>query len=78
MSSALTYDTFVSDPIAVDTTETVPNGDRRMFSPLTATLIAGRESAVLVDPPLSIDQAAAVGDWIADSGKVLQLSLIHI
>ena len=72
MSGTLTYDTFVSDPIAVDTAETVPNGDRRMFSPLTATLIAGRESAVLVDPPLSIDQAAAVGDWIAESGKVLQ------
>lgn len=72
MSSALFYDTFISDPIAVATTDTVPNGDRRMFSPLTATLIAGDESAVLVDPPLSIEQTAAVGDWIEASGKALQ------
>src|ERR1700712_1857260 len=70
----LHYDTFVSEPIPVATTDRVPNGDRRMFSPMTATLITGENDAVLVDPPMTIDQTQAVGDWIEKSGK----NLTHI
>lgn len=55
----LTYDTFVSVPIPVATDDLVPNGDRRMFSPMTATLIAGAENAVLVDPPMTIELRSA-------------------
>ena len=40
-----------------------------MFSPLSTTLIYGTNDAVLVDPPLTTDQAASVGDWIKASGK---------
>jgi hypothetical protein len=32
-----------------------------MFSPLASTLIYDNRDAVLVDPPLTIDQAKAVG-----------------
>jgi glyoxylase-like metal-dependent hydrolase (beta-lactamase superfamily II) len=67
----LTYQTYISEPIPVNTTELVPNGDRRMFSPMTSTLISGDRDAVLVDPPMTIDQTAAVGDWIEASGKRL-------
>jgi glyoxylase-like metal-dependent hydrolase (beta-lactamase superfamily II) len=42
-----------------------------MFSPLSSTLIYGKNDAVLVDPPLTIDQAKAVGDWVEASGKKL-------
>jgi glyoxylase-like metal-dependent hydrolase (beta-lactamase superfamily II) len=42
-----------------------------MFSPLSTTLIYGKNDAVLVDPPLTIDQAKAVGDWVEASGKEL-------
>jgi glyoxylase-like metal-dependent hydrolase (beta-lactamase superfamily II) len=71
MPAALRYSTFVSRPIPVATADRVPNGDRRMFSPMTSTLIAGERDAVLVDPPMTIDQTAAVGDWIERSGKRL-------
>jgi glyoxylase-like metal-dependent hydrolase (beta-lactamase superfamily II) len=42
-----------------------------MFSPLSSTLIYGKNDAVLVDPPLTINQAKAVGDWVKASGKKL-------
>lgn len=70
----LTFETYSSAPIPVATTELVPNGDKRMFSPLTTTLISGERDAVLVDPPMTIDQSRAVGDWVAASGK----RLVHI
>ena len=38
-----------------------------MFSPLSITLIHGENAAVLVDPPLTRDQAG--GDWVERSGK---------
>ncbi|MEU4093289.1 MBL fold metallo-hydrolase [Streptomyces sp. NPDC026673] len=54
--------------------ELVPNGDRRMFSPLSTTLIYGERDAVLVDPPMTTTQAEAVGERIEAGGK----NLTHI
>jgi glyoxylase-like metal-dependent hydrolase (beta-lactamase superfamily II) len=49
-----------------------------MWSPITTTLIVGRRDAVLVDPPLTVRQAADVGDWIAVSGRQLrQIYITH-
>jgi hypothetical protein len=45
-----------------------------MFSPLSITLIHGVNHAVFVDPPLTTDQASAVGDWELASGKNLTTS----
>jgi glyoxylase-like metal-dependent hydrolase (beta-lactamase superfamily II) len=70
--TALSYRTFVSPPIPIVGVGLVPNGDRRMCSPITTTLITGATSAVLVDPPLTVSQARFVGDWIAASGKELR------
>lgn len=74
VTSPLTYDVFVADPIAQNVTDRVPNGDRRMFSPLSVTLVHGARDAVLVDPPLTSAQAQAVGDWVEATGK----NLTHI
>jgi len=71
---SISYDVFVADPIAQAVTELVPNGDRRMFSPLSVTLIKGERDAVLVDPPLTREQAADVAAWVKASGK----NLTHI
>jgi glyoxylase-like metal-dependent hydrolase (beta-lactamase superfamily II) len=73
-TAALTYQTYTSDPVPMNTKDLVPNGDRRMFSPLTTTLISGERDAVLVDPPMTIDQSRRLCDWIAASGK----NLTHI
>lgn len=38
----------------------------------------GRHDAVLVDPPLTVEQAGEVGDWIAASGRELrQIYITH-
>lgn len=68
-NGTLGYDVFISEPIPLAVDAPLPNGERRMFSPLSTTLIYGSNDAVLVDPPLTTDQAASVGDWIKASGK---------
>ncbi|MFI5706722.1 MBL fold metallo-hydrolase [Kribbella sp. NPDC051620] len=68
----LSYEVFISDPIPQNVAELVPNGDRRMFSPLSTTLIFGERDAVLVDPPLTVEQTERVGDWVEASGKNLR------
>lgn len=67
----LTYDVFVCDPIPQDVTALVPNGDRRVFSPLSVTLISGDRDAVLVDPPLTTSQGEEIIAWVEASGKRL-------
>jgi glyoxylase-like metal-dependent hydrolase (beta-lactamase superfamily II) len=70
----ISYDVFVADPVPLDVREAVPNGDRRMFSPLSVTLVHGERDAVLVDPPMTRDQADDVASWIEAHGK----NLTHI
>jgi hypothetical protein len=73
-NDTLRYDIFVSGPIPLNVTGLLPIGERYIFPPLSTTLIYGKNDAVLVDPPLTIDQAKRVGDWVEASGK----KLIHI
>jgi len=69
--NTLSYDVFVSEPIPLNVTGLLPNGEPHMFSPLSSTLIYGKKDAVLTDPPLTINQAKAVGDWVEAHGKKL-------
>ena len=62
---------FLSGPRPVVTTDLPPNLTQRMFPPISATLIAGSEDAVLVDPLLTIEDARALGAWVAATGKNL-------
>jgi len=71
MSTSLRYEVLVTDQIPQNVTDLVPNGDRRLFSPLSITLVSGERDAVLVDPPLTIEQTRAVGDWVEAQGKRL-------
>lgn len=65
----LTYDVFVNDPPPQD--GMLPNGEPKLFSPMASTLICGSEDAVLTDPGMTIDQARALGDWVASKGRNL-------
>ena len=65
----MTYDVFISDPPPQD--GFLPNGEPKRFSPLASTLISGERDAVLVDTPMTVDQAAKLGDWIASKGRNL-------
>jgi glyoxylase-like metal-dependent hydrolase (beta-lactamase superfamily II) len=67
----LSYQVFVSDPIPSSDPEKAPNGERQMFQPISSTLIVGDTDAVLVDPPMTIDQTERVGNWVQATGKRL-------
>lgn len=69
--SKLSYQVFISDPDPFSDVEKVPNGDRRVFQPLSSTLIFGDADAVLVDPPMTIDQTEQVAKWVEASAKRL-------
>ncbi|MEU4493766.1 MBL fold metallo-hydrolase [Streptomyces sp. NPDC023998] len=64
------YDVFVADPLPMSG-PALPNGQPRVFQPIAVTLIHGRQDAVLIDPPLTRQQAEKVGDWVEASGKRL-------
>ncbi|WP_406263162.1 MBL fold metallo-hydrolase [Streptomyces sp. NBC_00191] len=70
-NTTIGYDVFVADPLPMNGPGPLPNGQPRVFQPIAVTLIHGRRDAVLVDPPLTREQAEKVGDWVEASGKRL-------
>ena len=78
MSQPLQHKLFVSGQIPQSGRGPLPDGSTRMWSPITSTLITGRDDAVLVDPPLTKTQATEAGDWIVASGRKLrQIYITH-
>ncbi|MGW1208026.1 MBL fold metallo-hydrolase [Streptomyces sp. NPDC002499] len=49
----------------------LPGGQVPHWSPLSHTLIYGPTSAVIVDPPITRTQSAALADWITARGRRL-------
>jgi glyoxylase-like metal-dependent hydrolase (beta-lactamase superfamily II) len=72
MSAGLQYQVHVSEPVPFSPPQRAANGDTRMFQPIASTLIFGDSGAVLVDPPMTTEQAARVADWVEASEKRLQ------
>lgn len=70
--SALSYDTLVLDGTPRAGDQRLPSGESIVSSPVTVTLISGREDAVLVDAPFTYGQVERVRNWILDSGKTLR------
>ncbi len=65
--AALKWDVFVTPGIATVSNVDLPLGQRkRMWSPISSTLIYGKRDAVLVDTFITIDQAEALVDWGQD------------
>jgi len=60
--------------------DTLPDGSRPHWSPLSHTLIAGPTEAAVVDPPVTVAQGDALGDWLTASGvrlKAIYLTHSH-
>jgi glyoxylase-like metal-dependent hydrolase (beta-lactamase superfamily II) len=75
MAASLGYDVLVSGLLPAHD-DLLPTGDRPHWSPLSHTLIHGPTEAAVVDPPITVAQAAALADWIGSFGK--RLSFIYI
>ncbi len=76
MTEALHVHVHVSPPIPTAVTDLPPDLDVRVWSPIATTLIGGEREAVLVDPPLTVDQSAAVVERVLAWGR--ELTTIYV
>src|SRR6267143_2916777 len=69
-SATLKWDVLVTNRQGI-TRDLPPGKEQWTWVPTSATLIFGQRDAVLVDAFLTVEQAAALVDWVAASGKNL-------
>src|SRR3981081_4564925 len=67
----LTFDVYVAPSVPTVSNDVPPGAKHRLWSPISATLIAGQQDAVLVDTLLTVSQARDLADWVAAHGKHL-------
>ena len=70
-NSSLRWDVFLAPSIAAITSDLPPGEKQRPWPPISSTLISGERDAVLVDAPITVEQARALANWIAARGKNL-------
>jgi len=68
---SLTWDVFLSPSIPAIAADLAPGEKERPWPPISSTLISGERDAVLVDTPITTEQARALANWIAARGKNL-------
>ena len=66
----LNWEVFVTPGIPTVTSDLPPGTEQQMWSPISSTLIYGQRDAVLVDAPITVEQAGALVDWVAASGSI--------
>jgi glyoxylase-like metal-dependent hydrolase (beta-lactamase superfamily II) len=62
---------FLSPSIPAITSDLPPGEKERPWPPISSTLISGERDAVLVDTPITVEQARDLADWITVKGKNL-------
>ena len=62
---------FLSPSIPATAIDLAPGEKERPWPPISSTLISGERDAVLVDTPITVEQARALANWIGASGKNL-------
>src|SRR5260370_21528898 len=68
---SLSWDVFLAPSIPAITSELPPGEKERPWPPISSTLISGERDAVLVDTPITVEQARALANWVVASGKNL-------
>jgi glyoxylase-like metal-dependent hydrolase (beta-lactamase superfamily II) len=68
---SLKWDVFLAPSIPAITNDLPPDEKQRPWPPISSTLISGERDAVLVDAPITVEQARALANSIAASGKNL-------
>src|SRR6202140_1590032 len=69
--TSLHWDVFLAPSIPAITSDLPPGEKERPWPPISSTLISGERDAVLVDTPITIEQARALANWVAARGKNL-------
>jgi glyoxylase-like metal-dependent hydrolase (beta-lactamase superfamily II) len=68
---SLSWDVFLAPSIPTITSDLPPGEKERPWPPISSTLISGERDAVLVDTPITVEQARALTNWVVASGKNL-------
>src|SRR5712692_2049946 len=68
---SLRWDVFLTPSIPAIAIDLAPGEKERPWPPISSTLISGERDAVLVDTPITVEQARALANWVAASGKNL-------
>jgi glyoxylase-like metal-dependent hydrolase (beta-lactamase superfamily II) len=68
---SLRWDVFLTPSIPAIAIDLAPGEKERPWPPISSTLISGERDAVLVDTPITIEQARALANWVVASGKNL-------
>ncbi len=68
---SLKWDVFLAPSIPAITSDLPPGEKQRPWPPISSTLISGERDAILVDTPITIEQARALANWVAARGKNL-------
>ncbi len=69
--TVLGWDAFLAPSIPAITSDLPPGEKQRPWPPISSTLISGERDAVLVDTPITVEQARALANWVVASGKNL-------
>jgi glyoxylase-like metal-dependent hydrolase (beta-lactamase superfamily II) len=69
--TVLSWDVFLAPSIPAITSDLPPGEKERPWPPISSTLISGERDAVLVDTPITVEQARALANWVAARGKNL-------
>jgi glyoxylase-like metal-dependent hydrolase (beta-lactamase superfamily II) len=69
--TVLGWDVFLAPSIPAITDELPPGEKERPWPPISSTLIFGERDAVLVDTPITVEQARTLANWVVASGKNL-------
>jgi glyoxylase-like metal-dependent hydrolase (beta-lactamase superfamily II) len=67
----LKWEVLVTPGIPAVTSELAPGTKQRPWPPISSTLISRERDAVLVDAPITVEQARSLANWIAASEKNL-------
>src|SRR5580692_2098274 len=68
---SLSWEVFLAPSIPAITSDLPPGEKERPWPPISSTLISGERDAVLVDTPITVEQARALANWVAARGKNL-------
>jgi glyoxylase-like metal-dependent hydrolase (beta-lactamase superfamily II) len=70
-NTSLTWEVFLAASIPAIAPDVPPGETTRPWPPISSTLISGERDAVLVDTPITVEQAGALVNWVVASGKNL-------
>jgi glyoxylase-like metal-dependent hydrolase (beta-lactamase superfamily II) len=70
-NTSLTWEVFLAASIPAIAPDVPPGETTRPWPPISSTLISGERDAVLVDTPITVEQARALVNWVAARGKNL-------